>query len=160
MDVLLVYSTGAAVLFIAVYLTKRRFGLLGLALASGSILSDIWGRDALYAFTYSGAPTGPLAAAVILSGLILLPAGILLFHGYAYKSKLGRTGGALLFTVLALAFLVEPLGHVLMLQGFGSEVYDWLVNNREIIIGIGLALAVLDMFFTKPAHLANRRRSH
>ena len=160
MDVLLVYSVVAISLFVAAYMTRRRFGLLGLALASGSILSNIWGRDALYAFTYSGAPTGALTAAVILAGLILLPACILLFHGYAYKSKIGRFFGAIMFTILALAFLIEPLSHVLMLQGYGSQVYDWLTSNREVIIGIGLALAVLDLFFTKPAHLADRRRRH
>lgn len=160
MDVLLVYSIVAAALFVAAYITRRRFGLLGLALACGSILSGIWGNDIIYAFSYSGAPTGPLAAAIILSGFTLLPAGVLLFHGYSYKSKLGRLIGAGLFTILAMAFLIEPLGHVLMLQGFGSQVYDWLLSNRETIIGIGLALAVLDMFLTKPAHIADRRRSH
>lgn len=62
-----------------------------------------------------------------------------------------------MFTLLALAFLIEPLGHVVALQGFGAEVYNWLDTNHTMIIGAGLIAAVVDLFLTKPAHLSAKR---
>jgi hypothetical protein len=158
MEVIFVCSIIALALFVSAFITKRRFGLLGLALAAGSLLSEIWGYDAGLIASVLGFPSGPLTSAVLIALIILLPAVILLFHGYTYKSLIGRIIGASLFTLLALALLVEPLGHILVLQGFGSDVYAWLTNNRSIIIGVSLIVAVVDLFLTKPAHLSDKRR--
>jgi hypothetical protein len=87
----------------------------------------------------------------------LLPPVILLFHGYTYKSFISRVIGAALFTILALAFLVVPLGHILTLQGFGADVYNWLLKSKDMIIGLGLPLAVVDLFFTRPAGLKDKK---
>ena len=158
MDVILIFLGLAIVLFVASFIHKRRFGLLGLALAAGSLLSGIWGYNAGLVASAFGVPSGPSSTAVILSIIILLPAGVLLFHGYTYNTLIGRVVGASLFTLLALAFLVEPLGHILMPQGLGVDVYNGLVNNRTVIIGAGLTIAVIDLFLTKPAHLSDKRR--
>jgi len=161
MNVVLILGLLAVVLFGSAFVTRRRFGLLGLALAAGSILSGLWGYDAGLVVASLGIfPSGPLTTAVTLSAIVVLPAVLLLFHGYIYKNLVGRIIGALLFTLLTLAFLVEPLGHALILEGAGVDVYSWLVNNREIIIGIGMVLAVVDLFFTKPAQLAEKRSKH
>jgi hypothetical protein len=159
MDVILICIVLALALFISAYITKRRFGLLGLALATGSILSGIWGYNAGLVASCFGVPSSPLTSAVLLALIILLPAGILLFHGYTYKTLVGQVIGASLFTMLALAFLVEPLGHVLILHGYSANVYDWLLNNRTLIIGAGLSIAVVDLFLTKPAHLSDKRHT-
>ena len=156
MAVIITYLVIAIVLFVAAYLTKRRFGLLGLALAAGSILSGIWAYDGGLVASLFGFPTGPFTSAVISSVIVLLPASVLLFHGYTYKTMVGRIIGAFLFTVLATAFLIEPLSHVLILQGFGSNVFQWLIDYKEALIGVGLVVAVIDLFFTKPVHLSGR----
>ncbi|MBC7943513.1 hypothetical protein H7X68_03390 [Candidatus Saccharibacteria bacterium] len=151
----------AVVFIVSAFITKMRFCVLGLALAAGSILSGIWGYDAELLVSSLGIfPSGPLTTAATLAAIVLLPSVVLLFHGYAYKTIVGRIIGALLFTVLALAFLVEPLGHALALEGAGVDVYTWLVNNREIIIGIGMVIAIVDLFLTKPAHLAEKKSKH
>jgi len=161
MNVVLIFGLLALALFGSAFVMRRRFGLLGLALAAGSILSGLWGYDAGLVVSSLGIfPSGPLMTAVTLAAIVLLPAVLLLFHGYTYKNMVGQIIGALLFTLLALAFLVEPLGHALILEGTGVDVYTWLVNNRQIIIGIGMVLAVVDLFFTKPAHMADKRSKH
>ncbi len=141
-------------------MTKRRFGLLGLALAAGSLLSGIWGYDIGLMVSGFGIPTTPISTAVIMSLIILLPAGVLLFHGYSYKNQIARIIGAGMFTLLALAFLIDPLGRILMPIGFGADVYNWLLVNRTLIIGSGLILAILDLFLTKPAHLSEKKSKH
>jgi hypothetical protein len=160
MEIILVYIIIAATLFMAAFITKRRFGLLGLALAAGSILSGIWEYDANLVASLFGIPNSPLAASAVSSIIVLLPAGVLLFHGNTYKTLVSRIIGACLFTLLAIAFLIEPLSHVLMPQGIGAEIYRLLLNNKDMIIGIGLIVAVVDLFLTKPAHLSSKHHKH
>ena len=156
----MIFSAIILALFVSAYITKRRFGLLGLALAAGSLLASIWGYNAELVVNGLGFASSPMTSAVVASFITLLPSCMLLFHGYTYKTIFGRTIGAAMFTLLAVAFLVEPLGHILMPQGIGSNVYQWLVDNKSFIVGTGMVVAVVDLFLTKPAHLADKRRKH
>jgi hypothetical protein len=160
MNVVVIFALLAVVLFVSAFITRRRFGLLGLALAAGSILSTIWSYDAgLVVGTIGIFPSGPLTTAITLALIVLLPAVVLLFHGYTYKNIVSRIIGALLFTLLALAFLVEPLGFALPLDGIGANIYSELVKYKEVIISIGMIAAVIDLFFTKPAAPLIERKS-
>ena len=103
-------------------------------------------------------PDGVITQAIAQSLVVLLPAILLLFHGYSYKGVVGRIVGALLFTVLALVFLVEPLSYALPLDGTGGLVYSTIRQYKDIIISTGVILAVIDLFFTKPAHLAEKSK--
>lgn len=146
-----IFAILAAALFVGAFISRRRFGLLGLALTAGATLSSIWSYDAGLVVSSTGlVPEGPFTNAIALSLIVLLPAIILLFHGYTYKENAARVIGSLLFTLLALAFLIEPLGFALPLQGTAADVYRWLLDHREIFISIGVVLAVVDLFFTKP----------
>lgn len=159
MVVAAVFIVLALVLFACSYMSKRRFGLLGLALTAGATISTIWSHDAGLVLSGLGLlPQGPLANAITLSVVVLLPAILLLFHGYTYKKPVGRVVGSLLFTVLALAFLVEPIGYALVLEGLGADIYKVLVDNKELIISIGVVLAIFDLFLTKPAVLAENSK--
>ena len=160
MEIVLICIAISVALFIASFIMKRRFGLLGLALAAGSLLSSIWGYDLGLVASGFGIPNTPLTTAIVMSVVVLLPAGILLFHGYTYKNQIARVIGSGLFTILALAFLIDPLGHVLMPTGFGANVFNWLLANRTMIIGVGIILAVLDLFLTKPANLSDKKSKH
>ncbi len=156
---ILVFAALALVLFAGAFISKRRFGLLGLALTAGATLSTIWSYDAGLVVSSTGlVPEGVITQAVTQSLVVLLPAILLLFHGYTYKNVVGRIIGSVLFAVLALAFLVEPIGYALPLEGIGADVYGFLKNYKEVIISIGVILAIADLFFTKPAAVAERRR--
>lgn len=159
MNVVIVFVLLAIILFVSAYIANRRFGILGLALAAGSILSTIWSYDAgLVVSTIGLFPYGPITNAVTLALIIILPAILLLFHGAHYKNIIGRIGGATIFTLLALAFMVEPLGQALVLQGTGADIYNWLADNKELIISVGIVVAIVDLFFTKPVNLFEKRR--
>lgn len=145
-------------LFTASFFSKRRFGLLGLALTAGATLSAIWYDDASRVISVTGlVPVGPITNAIALSLVVLLPAILLLFHGYTYKAVIPRIVGSLLFTILALAFLIEPIGIALALEGTTAYVYNQALNYKDLVISIGVVLAIVDLFFTKPAHLAERK---
>ena len=157
MTPILVFGGLALLLFAAAFFSRRRFGLLGLALTAGATLSTIWSYDAGLLVSSTGIfPEGVVTQAATQSLVVLLPAILLLFHGYAYKNIISRTVGSLLFTALALAFLVDPIGYALPLDGFSATVYNELKQNKDLIISIGVVLSVVDLFFTKPAHLAEK----
>jgi len=159
MTPIIIFSAIAVVLFMASFISRRRFGLLGLALTAGATLSTIWSYDAGLVVSSTGlVPDGVMTQAVTQSIVVLLPAFLLLFHGYAYKNMVSRIIGSLLFTALALAFLVEPIGYALPLDGFGSVVYGNLQEYKNVIISVGVILAIVDLFFTKPAHLAEKSK--
>ncbi len=152
---IVVFAALAIILFAGAFISKRRFGLLGLALTAGATLSTIWSYDAGLVVSGTGLfPEGVVTQAAAQSLVVLLPAILLLFHGYSYKNIVSRIVGSLLFTVLALAFLVDPIGYALPLDGLGADVYGALKYHKDLIISIGVILAVIDLFLTKPAHLA------
>jgi hypothetical protein len=160
MTVILVFLAIAIALFVGAFISKRRFGLLGLALTAGATLSTLWSYDAGLLIAGTGlVPAGPITNAVALSVVVLLPAIVLLFHGYTYKNIISRVLGALLFTVLALAFLMEPLSFALPLSGSTADAYNTAASYQSVIISVGVILAVVDLFFTKPAkNVRDRRR--
>ena len=147
----------ALLLFAGAFISKRRFGLLGLARTAGATISTIWEYTAGLMVSSTGlVPNGPITQAAVQSLIVLLPAILLLFHGYSYKNIVSRIIGSLLFAVLALAFLVEPIGNALPLEGLGADIYRQIVNYKDVIISVGVVIAVIDLFFTKPAHIAEK----
>ena len=159
MIVLLVVGVLALLLFAGAFISRRRFGLLGLALSAGATLSTLWSYEAGLVISSTGlVPAGPMTNAIALSRVVLLPALILLFHGYTYKDILSRILGSFLFTVLALAFLLEPLQFILPLEGQTADIYRLLNDNKGIVISVGVVLAIVDLFFTKPVKNERDRR--
>jgi hypothetical protein len=145
-------------LFIGAFLSKRRFGVLGLGLAAGAVISPIWGVNAGFVVSSTGlVQEGPVVNAIALSALILIPAVLFMFHGYTYRHMFGRVLGSLLFTLLAAAFLVGPIGATLTLTGPIGGVYQWLVSNRELIVSIGVVFVIVDFLLAKTVHKSEKR---
>lgn len=134
------------VLFGLAFITRRRFGVLGLALAAGSVLSSLWATS-LVRIIESSQPqlSGIAVAGYVAAGLVLLPAVLLLFSGPSYKGAHGRVTGALLFAVFALILVAEPLGSALVLDTVGRTIYSVLQQYKPYIITVGVILAVLDL---------------
>ena len=156
MSFLIIFLSLIVLLFLAAYFTKRRFGVLGLALATGALLSSLWVGDLTPLIAQAGIVLiKPPLQSVVSAVLILLPALLLLSSGPSYKSQLQRIVGAGAFAVLAIALLLEPLGSALVIDKVGQPVYDFFVANRIVIITICLGLAIVDLFMTKtPKHHA------
>lgn len=154
MSFLVIFLLIIAALFVLAYVTKRRFGVLGLALAAGAMLSTLWVGNLTPIIAEAGIViVRPPLESVVSAGLILLPALLLLFSGPVYKSKVRRIVGALTFAVLAIALLLPPLGSALVIDDTARPVYDFFVTYRPTIITICLGLAIFDLLFTKtPKH--------
>ena len=159
MVVILILIGLLVALFAGSFLSKRRFGMLGMGLAAGAIISPIWGDTAGYVISASGlVQEGPLVNAIAVSVLILVPAVLFMFHGYTYKHIFGRIIGSLSFMLLAAAFLVEPVGAAFVLSGPAADAYSWFVMYHELIISAGVSFAVADLLLARPVHKEEKGR--
>lgn len=146
MDVALIVLTLLVPLFVLAYITKRRFGVLGLALAAGAMLSNLWTGTLTPVVERAGVVSdNPPLQTIVAVTLVLLPAIALLFSGPSYKNSSLRLVGSLSFAFLASVFLIEPVGAAFILTEQNKDIYEWLVENRVYIVTVGLIAAVVDL---------------
>lgn len=157
MNVAIVFIIVLIILFALAYLTKRRFGALGLALAAGSMLSELWAAELTPLVRDAGLVVqNPPLITVVSVVLVLLPATFLLFSGPSYRDTHKRIIGAVLFAALAVALLVEPIGSALVLQGDGRALYGFFIDNQVYIVTVGLIIAIFDLLGAHTARIPKR----
>ncbi len=145
MNLVIVLIVIVAILFVFAYLTRRRFGVLGLALCAGYLLSTTWTDTVTPWVEGAGVELyAPPLASVVAAVLVLVPPVLLLFSGPVSHGKWQRLISALAFTLLATAFLLGPLGSSLILHSTSLDVYNFLINNRSAIITIAIIYALYD----------------
>jgi hypothetical protein len=149
MNVAIVFIIVLVLLFGLAFFTKRRFGVLGLALAAGSMLSELWAAQLTPLVRNAGLVVqNPPLITIVSIALVLLPAVVLLFSGPSYQDMPKRVMGAFLFAALAFALLVEPIGSALVLRAEGRTIYEFFDTNRVYIVTVGLVFAVIDLLGT------------
>lgn len=146
MEVAILICLVAIVLFVAAFVTKRRFGVLGLALAAGYVLSQLWREQIPQLVDMVGVESDAISPVTLATlSVIVLPSAVLFFGGPVCRTKRGRLVGSLLYAVLAVVFSLEALEHTLVLMGPGKHVFDMLVEFRPYILTLALVLSVVDV---------------
>jgi hypothetical protein len=144
------------------YSSKRRFGVLGLALCAGLVLSQQLARDTSNVLEANAVPVQPLAyssAASVL--LILLPAFILLIAGPKYQGKRAQLLGSVGFGVFATILLLGPLTADLpTLDTTIKPTLDMIAANKAWLLSIGVTIAVADMFIANRGKVFGKKSSH
>ena len=157
MTFLIILLAVVAVLFGVAFLTKRRFGVLGLALAAGSMLSTLWVGDLTPIIAQAGfVLVKPPLESVVASMLTILPALLLLTSGPSYRTTGQRIIGAFLFALLATVLLLEPLASALIIEDIGKQVFDVLMDYQIVIITVCLTIAIMDLLVTKTPKLPSK----
>lgn len=150
MSVVAIIAIIIGLLFALTYFTKRRYGVLGLALTAGYLLSTLWTDEVRSFIEGAGVQLlSPPLTSIVSAGLILLPAVTLLFSGPSYHKRWQRLVGAAAFALLATSFLLTSLGSALVLDDNGKKVYDLLYDNRNLIITAALVYALYDILTLK-----------
>lgn len=151
MSIIIIVLLVVGALFALSYFSRRRFGVLGLALCAGFLLSTMWAADVTPFIKQAGIEllTPPLAS-VVAAVLILAPSLLLMFGGPAYqKHGHHKIIGATAFALLATAFLLSPLGSSINMDGDAKEIYMFFIDNRNIIITIAIGYALFDILTFK-----------
>lgn len=161
MQAIVVFVMLALGLFALAFLTKRRFGVLGLALCAGALLSASWADTLTPLLQQQGITLlSPPLASVVAALLILLPPVILLLGGPAYTKLPGRIVGALLFTLLATVFLLGPLGAALVFDTASLGVYAALGKWSNAITATCIIAALVDTVLARSPGLSKHKPGH
>lgn len=150
MSLIAIIITIIVLLFAMTYVTRRRFGVLGLALCAGYLISEMWTVHVTPFIRGAGFDLLlPPLSSLVAAGLVLAPAVLLLFSGPTYSRKIQRLIGAAIFALLATSFLLGPLGVALNLDPNIDEtafrIYIFLSDNKTFIITAGIAYALYDV---------------
>lgn len=133
------------VLWVLGFISRRRFGVLGLALAAGALMSMLWSSELIGLVEQANLTLASVSTAGLVSAaLVLLPAFLLLFSGPAYRSKKGRAVGATLFAVFATVLIVEPFSSALVLDSVSRSVFDEVAQYQVQIATAGVVIALVD----------------
>ncbi len=137
------------VFFLLAYISRRRFGTLGLALAAGALLANnltVWLAAQL---AYIDFPTGPLSDRVAANiMLILLPALVLLLSGPSYTKKHQILLGATAFATMAMLLILGPLTSVLTPDPSARAVLPVIASYNDVAIAVAIVLAIADAWLT------------
>lgn len=142
----------AIILFILAFVTKRRFGILGLALFAGSYLAHTWTGAAAPVIEKSGidfSSLGVPAATIVAVLLTIVPALILLANSPKYSGKWGKFIGSAAFVALAVV-LVAPVVRSAFADSAVDAYLDTVVANYSLLVTAGLIAAVVDLFLSRP----------
>lgn len=159
---LLVLVIVLAVLFVLAYFTKRRYGVLGLGLTAGYVLSEHVAKEVAGFLRYLDFPIEPLtpiSAARI--ALILLPALLLMVAGPKYGDKRSRIVGSIIFALFGTFLVLAPI--VASLPANDAQTMEYLryaAENSSLITALGVALAVFDLMKTHRIKPADKKSKH
>lgn len=140
----------ALALFALAFLSKRRFGTLGLGLAAGALLATQLTRDVSILIENNRLPVEPLTSTAAASvGLILLPPLVLLLSGPTYKSKKSAIIGAVAFALMGTMLLLGPLTTALpALEPVVWATLEFIADYQSLLIAAAVVGAVLDSWLT------------
>jgi hypothetical protein len=137
-------------LFLLAFISRRRFGLLGLGLAAGVLLAGqtaVWLEDIFMVFRQYLGDISPAQGAAIL--LTLAPSLVLMLTGPKYHTGRGRILGALAYAIMA-GFALLPF--VIHSMSVPTEVTNIITTTHTTAIIVGIVLAVVDCLITKHHH--------
>lgn len=161
MSALLVFVVLLLALFALAFFTKRRFGVLGLALCAGALLNGSWTSSLTPIIEQQGVTLiAPPLASVVAMTLTLAPALLLLFSGPSYTKLPGRIAGSAIFALLAFVFLLEPLASALVLDQASRQAYGTVQQFGNLIIVAGIGAALIDLLLTRTPKGGKTKSGH
>lgn len=152
----------AVALFLLAFLTKRRFGVLGLGLAAGALLANSWTTwlaDALTAqgIAIDGFSNHNLAAII----LIIAPALILLGGGPKYHKPMAAVIGGLGFAVMGFLLTLSLLqGSINTTDQATKQLIAFTSQYQSGLVALGVVIAVIDMFLAQGKKSGHGKKKH
>lgn len=151
-----------ASLFGLAFITKRRFGILGLGLTAGALLASslsVSSADLIDANNLSipGMSSQGIAAVI----LTLLPSLVLLLGGPRYATLLPAILGAAAYAALGTLLLLGPLSGVLPVDGTARGILNEIAAIESVLISATVLLAVLDtLSIHGTTHVGKKHEKH
>ncbi len=91
-------------------------------------------------------PVGPLSYSTLGQvAIILVPSLLLLIGGPKYRNNRGAIIGSLLYAAFAMLFIIAPITRDFAVAGDTSPVFDFIAQWQNVLIALGVVLAIIDM---------------
>lgn len=143
----------AALLFGLAFITKRRFGVLGLALCAGLVLSGTLPGLGNVISSMGVVVPGVHPDVLAESLLILLPSLVLVFGGPRYQPGIIAIISSILYAAFAIVLLLGPLGDVLDLDATGERIVEAARGANTLLLSGLVVLSLIDVILMRtPAH--------
>lgn len=150
MDIVIIFGSLALAVAVLSFLSGRRYGVLAMSLATGAVIADLWGNQLTQILASYGTQVANMPIGVAIEvALLALPLVMAFFSGIRIRGLTTRIISAIVVGLMFAAFLVEPLGGFMELEGDSQGVYHWLAGVWQYIVTIGLILAVVDMLLSR-----------
>jgi hypothetical protein len=157
MVTLFVLAVAFLILFLPSYLLKKRFGVLGLSLAAGALISAYLETPATALLESQGVTlVQPPLSSVVAIALVLLPPFILFLGGPSHDKNIHRIVGSLLFAVMAFLLILPQLQNIFLIEPAANEMLDVIAKYKNWIISGLIIYAILDTMATRLGWLKGR----
>ena len=152
----------ALLLFGIAYVTKRRFGVLGLGLVAGLVLSREISKETAEVLKYLDFPIGSLTFPIVASVLLILaPALLMLISGPKYTDKRLAIGGSVAFALFAVILLLGPISISLVMSDRSLQpLLSTMAQKSPMLISIGVVLAVVDTMYAQGIKPLGKKGKH
>lgn len=150
-------------LFSLAFLTKRRYGVLGLGLAGGLVLSQEISKELADVLQSLDVPVEPLPFTTAASiALILAPPLIMMFSGPKYTDQRYVIVGSTLFAVFGSVLLLAPIVTSLPFSDRATiqPLLSTLAANSPFIISVAVIVAVMDMMHAQAKPSLGKKSKH
>ena len=129
------------------FLTKRRFGYLGLGLAAGVLLNQLVGgplTDLLQNVNLNLDPLQPKDLVTII--MTILPSLLLLATGPKNHKRSGRLLTSLAYAVITTALILLPITRAFPVEEANARNILTMVSDAQLpLLTFGIVLAILDI---------------
>lgn len=139
-----------AILLAIFYISKRSFGVPGLALAAGSLLATALSAQVTpLVISTIGATDGQVNQSMVAATLTLVPALVLLLFTVKAPTKIHRLYSSVLFAVLAVVLTYGSFANIVIMDDASQPLVDVALPYQASIMAATLVLALIDVVYAR-----------
>lgn len=161
MAMLILLAVVAALFFLA-FITKRRFGVLGLGLTAGALLAQsLSGSSSNLIDAQNLSIPGLSSEGIAAITLTLLPSLVLLLGGPRYTRRLPAMLGAAAYAALGTVLVLGPLSGGLPADTSVQAVLNRIAGIEPLLVSVTVLIAILDtLSIHGTAHIGKKPSKH
>ncbi|MDR1300470.1 MAG: hypothetical protein LBK50_02065 [Candidatus Nomurabacteria bacterium] len=135
------------ILFLLAFVTRRRFGLLGLGLAAGVLLNQLVGNFVVDAISLLPFDFTPLTAKDISTLIVtILPSLLLFIGGPKTTNKVHRLLNSLIYALIATTLIIFPITTAFPVEDpIARNILTLLDSIQLPILTFGIIVAIVDI---------------
>lgn len=161
MTYLIVLGLYFAALFVIGWISRRSLGVPSLALAAGALLASIWTDNLTPLVARTGLiVTQPPLTSIVSISLTLLPAIFVMFRAHKTPSQLHSILGSLAFAALGVVLTYGAFSNAVVLDEQSKQYIVEFVKYQNIIITVGVVLALLSVLLYRKPHEHHEEKRH